>query len=59
MIVVGSASLLKLSEALSMAEQRLLCPVNFFLYEPAEWAALIESDPVMAQITHGPTLKLL
>ncbi|MGA9919249.1 nucleotidyltransferase domain-containing protein [Paraburkholderia sp.] len=59
LIVVGSAPLLELSEAMQMAEQGLLRPVNFSLYEPAEWAALIKSDPIMAQIAQGPTLKIL
>lgn len=59
LIVVGSAPLLELSEAMQMAEQGLLRPVNFSLYEPAEWAALIKSDPIMGQIAQGPTLKIL
>lgn len=58
-IVVGIASLLELSEALHIAEQGMLRPLNFSLYEPAEWAALIESDPVMAQIAQGPILRIL
>lgn len=56
---IASASLLELSEALHKAEQDLLRPVNFSLYEPAEWAALVESDPVMAQIAEGPALRIL
>ncbi|NPT56056.1 nucleotidyltransferase domain-containing protein [Paraburkholderia elongata] len=59
LIVVGSAPLLELSGALHMAEQGLLRPVNFSLYEPAEWVALIESDPIMAQIAQGPALRIL
>ncbi|KXB32504.1 DNA polymerase III subunit beta [Dechloromonas denitrificans] len=59
MIVVGIASLLELSEALHIAEQGMLRPLNFSLYEPAEWAALIESDPIMAQIAQGPILRIL
>lgn len=59
LIVIGSAPLLELSEALHKAEQDLLRPVNFSLYEPAEWAGLVQADPVMAQIVQGPTLKVL
>jgi uncharacterized protein len=59
LIVVGSVPLLELSEALHTAEQGLLRSVNFSLYEPAEWAALVQTDPVMAQIAQGPTLKIL
>lgn len=59
LIVIGSAPLLELSEALTLAEQVLLRPVNFALYEPAEWAALVKSDPIMAQIAQGPTLRIL
>jgi uncharacterized protein len=59
LIVIGSAPLLELSEALHSAEQVLMRPINFSLYEPAEWAALIEDDPIMAQIAQGPTLGIL
>lgn len=59
LIVVGSIPLLELSEALHLAEQGLLRPINFSLYEPVEWAALLGSDPVMAQIAQGPTLRIL
>lgn len=59
LIVVGNVQLLDLSEALTLAEQTLLRPVNFSLYEPAEWDALVKSDPVMAQIAQGPTLMIL
>lgn len=59
LIVVGSAALLELSEALHAAEQRLLRPIHFSLYEPGEWTALVEHDPVMAQIAQGPTLRIL
>lgn len=59
LIVVGSAPLLELSEALHTAEQGLQRPVNFSLYEPGEWTALVEADPIMAQIAQGPTLTIL
>lgn len=59
LIVVGSAPLLELSAALHKAEQGLLRPISFSLYEPAEWAALAEADPIMAQIAQGPMLRIL
>lgn len=59
LIVVGNAPLLELSEALHQAEQNLLRPVNFALYGPDEWAALIKSDPIVAQIAQGPALRIL
>jgi predicted nucleotidyltransferase len=59
LMVIGSAPLLELSEALHAAEQRLLRPVNFSLYEPSEWAALVASDAIVAQIAQGPTLRIL
>ncbi|CAN7177164.1 nucleotidyltransferase domain-containing protein [Caballeronia sp. LjRoot31] len=59
LIVIGGALLLELSEALHLAEQRLLRPVNFFLYEPAEWAVLAETDPILGQIDKGPKLIIL
>lgn len=59
LIVIGSVPLLKLTEVITQAERGLSRPINFSLYEPAEWSALVESDPVMAQIAQGPTLKIL
>jgi len=59
LIVVGSAPLLELSEALHNAEQGLKRPINFSSYEPAEWATLVATDPIMAQIAQGPTLRVL
>lgn len=59
LIIVGNVPLLELSEALHHTEQRVQRPVNFSLYEPAEWAALVASDRVMAQIVEGPTLRIL
>lgn len=57
-VVTGTAPLLDLSEALHQAEQSLGRPIRFSLYSPAEWAALIQSDPVLAQIAAGPKLVL-
>jgi len=59
LIVVGTVPLLDLSVALHDVEQSLSRPVNFSLYEPEEWAALAETDPVMAQIAQGPKLRII
>jgi len=59
LIVIGNVPLLELSEAMHVAEQTLMRPVNFSLYEPAEWTALVEADPVMAQIAQSPKLRIL
>jgi uncharacterized protein len=59
LIVVGEVSLLELSEALHSTEQELARPINFSLYGPDEWVNLVQSDPVIAQIAKGPTLKIL
>jgi predicted nucleotidyltransferase len=59
LIVIGHVALLELSAALHDAEQRLLRPVNFSLYEPAEWADLVQSDPIMARIAESPVLRIL
>ncbi len=59
LIVIGDVQLLDLSEALHAVEHDLQRPINCSLYEPAEWAALVDSDPVIAQIAQGPTLRIL
>lgn len=59
LIVVGDAPLLQLSECMHVVEQALVRPINFSLYEPAEWANLVETNPIMGQISRGPTLRIL
>ncbi|MCC5611145.1 nucleotidyltransferase domain-containing protein [Nostoc sp. CHAB 5834] len=59
LIVVGDAPLLKVSEALHTLETSLGRPINFSLYEPSEWIALVESDSVISQIAKGPTLRIV
>ncbi len=59
LVVVGTAPLLELNDALHQAEQFLARPVHLSLYDPAEWTALLKSDPVLAQIANGPKLMLL
>lgn len=59
LIIVGTASLLTLSGVLRAVELELGRPINFSLFQPDEWASLVESDPVMAQISKGPTIEVL
>ncbi|GAB1385706.1 hypothetical protein MASR1M59_08540 [Melaminivora sp.] len=59
LIVIGDVPLLTLSEALQRLEQDLCRPINFSLYHAAEWAVLIQTDPILSQITQGPSLKVL
>jgi len=59
LLIVGAASLLDLNDALHKAEQDLGRPIHFSLYGLAEWRALVESDPVLAQIASGHKLMLL
>lgn len=59
LIVIGTACLLDLSEALQKVEQNIRRPIHLGLYEPAEWAEVSKSDPVMVQIASGPTIRLM
>lgn len=59
LIVVGTASLLALTEVMYEVEQSLGRPIHLSLYEPAEWSALLRSDPVVAQIADGPKIRIL
>jgi predicted nucleotidyltransferase len=59
LLVVGTVSLLDLTESLHQAEQDLGRPIHLSLYEPAEWNALLQSDSVMAQIANGTKIRLL
>lgn len=59
LLVVGTATLLALSEAILKAEQTLGRAIHLSLYEPEEWRELVASDPVVSQIDQGPKLRLL
>jgi uncharacterized protein len=59
LVVVGTAPLLDLNEAMHGAEQDLARPIHVSLYDPAEWLHLVQTDPVLAQIASGPKLMLL
>lgn len=57
LILVGTALLLEITGGLYQVEQELKRPINFSLYEPQEWVALVQSDPVMAQIAQDNPAK--
>lgn len=57
--VVGTSSLLELSEAVHHLEQELGRAIHLSLYDPDEWRELVARDPVMGQIAQGPKLQLL
>lgn len=58
LVVVGTAPLLDLSEAMHRVEGELGRAVHLSLYTPNEWLALLDKDPVMVQIAQGPRLNL-
>ncbi len=58
LIVIGAVPLLALNEAMHRVERGLGRAVHLSLYEPDEWHALLDKDPVMAQIAQGPRLEL-
>ncbi len=57
--VVGTASLIELSEAIHNLEQELGRAIHLNLYAPDEWRELVAHDPLVAQIAQGPKLRLL
>lgn len=59
LVVVGTAELLALTEALYATEQALGRAIHLSLYEPEEWRELQVNDPVLRQIDQGPKLQLL
>ncbi len=57
--VIGTASLIELTEAIHNLEQALGRAIHLSLYSPDEWRELVARDPVVAQIAQGPKLPLL
>lgn len=58
-MVVGDVPQMDLFEAASRLQQNLGRLVQFNVYEPAEWRNLVENDPVVSQIAHGPRLQVI
>lgn len=59
LIVVGNVRQKDLFEIANQLQHRLGRRVQFSLYEPAEWRALVRDDPVVGQIVEGPRLRLI
>lgn len=59
LVVVGTAELLPVSEALHATEESLGRTIHLSLYEPGEWRELLANDPVVRQIDQGPKLPLM
>ena len=57
--VIGTASLLEMSEAVHNVELELGRAIHLSLYQPEEWRELVARDPVIAQIAQGPKLQLV
>ena len=58
LMVVGSAELIPLLEALAPLEATLGRPLHLTLYAASEWQALQKSDPVVRQICDGPRIEV-
>jgi predicted nucleotidyltransferase len=59
LIIVGTASLFELTEIMLKVEQSVYRPIHFSLYEPEEWSALLQSDPIIVHIAHGEKIRLI
>lgn len=58
-MVVGTVPQLALFEVARQLQQALGRVVQFNVYDPAEWRALVKNDPVVAQIVQGPQLLVM
>jgi uncharacterized protein len=58
-VVVGTVPQLELFDATSGLQRELGRPVQFAVYEPREWRALVKRDPVVSQIAKGPKLQVM
>lgn len=59
LVVVGTAPLMDVAQALQSLESTLGRSIHLSLYDPQEWRSLVESDPVVRQIDQGPKLPLI
>ena len=59
LIVVGSAPLMALSDAMLNVEAVLGRPVHLNLYSSPEWVQLQKNDPVLAQISQASKIRIL
>jgi predicted nucleotidyltransferase len=59
LMVVGTASLMALTEAMFTVEQALGRPVHLTVYAPDEWAELQVVDPIVARISSDTIVRIL
>ena len=59
LMVVGSADLVPLLDALVPVEAALGRPVHLTLYTCAEWRELQKSDPIVRKICDGPRIEVI
>jgi uncharacterized protein len=57
--VIGRASLMELTTAISKVEKELGRPIHLSFYDPEEWRELVATDPVVARINESPKLELI
>jgi len=57
--VIGRASLMELTAAISEVERELGRPIHMSFYDPEEWRELKATDPVVARINESPKLELI
>jgi uncharacterized protein len=58
-MVVGTVPPLTLFEVGAPLQQVLGRQVQFNVYEPEEWQQMVQHDPVVSQIIHGPKLQVI
>jgi uncharacterized protein len=59
LMVVGTASLLELTDVMLVLEKNIGRPIHMTLYGREEWSRLVENDAVVAAIVQGPKLQIL
>ena len=50
---------MEVTAAMLDAEKVIGRPIHLSLYAPDEWAHLMVTDPVLAQISDAPTIRIL
>jgi uncharacterized protein len=59
LMVVGTASLLEITDVMLVLEKNIGRPIHMTLYGREEWSRLVENDAVVAAIVQGPKLQIL
>jgi predicted nucleotidyltransferase len=58
-MIIGTVTQLELFDTAATLQHTLGRMVQFSVYEPAEWRALVTNDPVVSQIVNGPKLQVM